>query len=137
MSELIEFLGSDLPPHLQAEFRLGIEQYNNREFFDCHESLESVWKQYLETDRELIQGIIQVAVAYYHLERDNFEGCRKLLSRGLGRLRKYRPSHLGLNMENFVAKVEADYRLLESEVCLEKDRFAVPKLQFISCRGDC
>ncbi|HMP53415.1 MAG TPA: DUF309 domain-containing protein [Candidatus Melainabacteria bacterium] len=137
MSELTEFLGSDLPPHLQAEFRLGIEQYNRREFFECHESLESVWKQYLETDRKLIQGIIQVAVAYYHLERDNFEGCRKLLDRGLGRLRKYRPSHLGLNMENFVAKVEADYRLLESEVCLEKDRFAVPKLQFISRRGDC
>lgn len=134
---MTEFLGSDLPPHLQAEFRLGIEQYNRREFFECHESLESVWKQYLETDRELIQGIIQVAVAYYHLERDNFEGCRKLLDRGLGRLRKYRPSHLGLNMENFVAKVEADYRLLESEVCLEKDRFAVPNLQFISRRGDC
>ena len=137
MPELTEFSGADLPPDLQAEFRLGIEQYNRREFFDCHESLESVWKQYLETDRELIQGIIQVAVAYYHLERDNFEGCRKLLVRGLGRLRKYRPSHLGLNIEKVVAKVEDDYRLLESEGCPEKERFNVPKLQFISHQSDC
>lgn len=126
-----------LPSELEEDFLKGIRQFNERKFFDCHETLEDVWRAYLETDREFIQGIIQVAVAYYHLGRDNPVGFKKLVDRGLPRVKKYDRLYFGLDMENFVAKVEKDYSLLESEVFPDREQFLIPIIEIIGPRSDC
>lgn len=71
---------------LSQEFKLGLSQFNKRQFFDCHETLEDVWKELEGDEKEITQAVIQIAVGYYHLSRNNTEGARKLLKRGFERL---------------------------------------------------
>ena len=127
----------ELPDNLKDEFFRGIDEFNSRKFFDCHETLEDVWREYLETDRELIQGIIQIAVAYYHLGRDNQLGAKKLFARGLPRVKKYGSNHFGLRLDNFVHKVEEDSFALESESGLIEKQFHIPIITIIGSENDC
>ncbi|MBK9142642.1 MAG: DUF309 domain-containing protein [Candidatus Melainabacteria bacterium] len=128
---------SSLPAELQDRFRKGIEEFNAGLFYDCHETLEEVWKSYQEPDRELIQGIIQIGVAYYHLGRENREGARKLISRGLPRVERFSPSHLGLELAGFVAGVRDDLILLENSPSASLEMFHIPRIPFISRARDC
>lgn len=75
---------STLPPL----FFKGIELFNQEQFYDCHEVLEVVWRDQVDPEKQLTQGIIQVAVALYHCRRDNYVGAEKLLLRGLERIRR-------------------------------------------------
>lgn len=59
----------------------GISLFNNREFFEAHEALELAWKEDSSPGRELYRAMLQVAVAYYHIQRGNFQGALKMFMR--------------------------------------------------------
>lgn len=61
--------------------RRGIEQFNQREFFEQHETFEHLWKEEPGPVRQMYQGILQVGVAYLQIQRKNFIGARKLFQR--------------------------------------------------------
>jgi|AGTN01.2.fsa_nt_gi Uncharacterized conserved protein len=119
------------------EFKKGIDEFNRRQFYECHETLEKVWQEYPESDRELIQGIIQVSVGYYHLLRGNRNGALKLLCRGLDRVRKFPHGHFGLQLGPFVEKVAFDLRLVEGAPNTDGAAFEIPTIEFISHSPDC
>ena len=50
----------------------GIFYCNNERFWECHEAFEGVWNQCYGREKELVQGIILVAVAFAH-EQENEE----------------------------------------------------------------
>jgi hypothetical protein len=52
-------------------------------FFEVHELLEPVWFRAPEPVRTALQGLIQIAVAFHHLENGNRDGARSLLVLGL------------------------------------------------------
>jgi hypothetical protein len=60
--------------------------FNRREFWKAHESWESVWLASHGTQREFLQGLIQLAAVCYHVERENVRGAARLLEASLGRL---------------------------------------------------
>jgi uncharacterized protein len=57
--------------------------------FQAHEVLEAVWKTAPEPDRDLWQGLAQVAVGLTHALRGNARGAVALLRRGADRLDGY------------------------------------------------
>ncbi len=59
----------------------GIFYFNNERFWECHEAFEGVWNQCYGREKELVQGIILVAVAFAH-EQENEESI------GVGMLRR-------------------------------------------------
>jgi Domain of unknown function (DUF309) len=59
---------------------------NHGLFFEVHELLEPVWFRAAEPARTALQGLIQVAVAFHHLENGNREGARSLLVLGVAKL---------------------------------------------------
>lgn len=63
----------------------GIEEFNNHEFYEAHETLEDYWNTLSGDEKELVQSIIQAAVAFYHFGRGNRVGARKLLLRAVKR----------------------------------------------------
>jgi uncharacterized protein len=67
------------PPEL---LRRGIEQFNRREFFEQHETLEELWRAERRDVRYLYQGILQIGVAFHHLRRSNYHGVVYMLTRG-------------------------------------------------------
>ena len=71
------------PQALPREFYAGLAQFNSREYFQCHETLESLWIAERGPVRELFQGVIQIAVGCYHLiARNNFHGATRKLDAG-------------------------------------------------------
>ena len=68
-------------------WRKALLEFNNEQFFKCHETLEEYWLS--EDDHEhknLIQGIIHVAVAFHHDRNQNIIGFQRQLEKGLKKL---------------------------------------------------
>jgi len=79
-------------------FWQGIEQFNQRQFYCCHDTLESIWLESSEPDKTFYQSILQIAVGCYHLERSNWKGAVTLLGEGIKKLRDYQPSYEGIEV---------------------------------------
>ncbi|PJF46953.1 MAG: DUF309 domain-containing protein [Chloroflexi bacterium] len=61
--------------------RQAIAQFNAGEFWEQHETFETVWRAEPGPVRQMYQGILQVGVAYYQIQRRNYDGARKLFQR--------------------------------------------------------
>jgi uncharacterized protein len=72
----------------------GLRLYDAGEFFAAHEAWESVWLTAQEPEKTFLQGLIQVAAAFHHLQRDNRLGTARLLRAALGRLERF-PAYFG------------------------------------------
>ena len=59
---------------------------NHGLYFEVHELLEPVWFRAAEPERTALQGLIQVAVAFHHVENGNRQGARSLLALGVAKL---------------------------------------------------
>jgi uncharacterized protein len=122
-------LCSEPPPELLME---GIEQFNRGEFFEQHETLEELWMEEPDDVRYLYQGILQVGVGFYHMERGNYHGAVSKLRAGAERLRWFAPACQGVQLQGFLAEVD---RCLESLLALgpervsEFDRALIPRIQ--------
>ena len=57
--------------------------------FHAHEVLEAAWKSGPSGERDLWQGLAQIAVGLTHARRGNARGAVALLSRGAERVRSY------------------------------------------------
>ncbi len=110
MDEANEFAGMSHEELLQ----LGADRFNAKQFFEAHEAWEEVW---LDADRELrafYQGLIQVAAAFVHLQRNEYPGTVKLLHEGLRKIEAYPPITLGVDLGALAkASREVERRVLE------------------------
>ena len=116
------------------EFEAGIREFNQHKFFQCHETLEHLWKRQGNPEKEFTQGLIQIAVAYHHLLNHNLVGARKLLTRGLNRISPYQPTFSGVNVKALVEAVTeslADVAHLESKVQLDMLDIKIAKIQLL------
>ena len=59
---------------------------NHGLFFETHELLEPAWFKAAEPARTALQGLIQVAVGFHHLESGNRAGARSLLDLGVSKV---------------------------------------------------
>ena len=66
--------------------RVAATLWNEQLFFEVHEVLEAEWKTARGDERQALQGLIQVAVAFHHLGHGNRRGARTLLAEGRARL---------------------------------------------------
>lgn len=80
-------------------FERGVAEYNAGFFFECHDTLEDLWSGLRGPSRDFFQGLIQVAVAFYHLGSGNVAGASSMLSRALARLEGYPPRFFGIDLE--------------------------------------
>ena len=90
-----------MPPET---FWLGIRQFNQRQFYDCHDTLEAIWIEAPELDKKFYQGILQVAVGCYHLSNLNQRGATILLGEGVKRLSEYQPVYYDINVAQLVTE---------------------------------
>ncbi|HEY8806473.1 MAG TPA: DUF309 domain-containing protein [Candidatus Limnocylindria bacterium] len=86
----------DEPP--PEALRRGIEQFNAGEFFDQHETLETLWRETREPIRGLYHGILQIGVGFHHWRNANHHGASVLLEEGIERLRPFAPACQGVDV---------------------------------------
>lgn len=90
------------PETIPPEFWHGVAQFNQRQFYDCHDTLEAIWMEAPESQRAFYQGILQIGVALYHLSNQNLRGAMILLGEGVNRLRRYHPSYAGIDVDQLM-----------------------------------
>jgi predicted metal-dependent hydrolase len=90
-----------VPPE---EFWQGVEQFNQQEFYACHDTLEALWMEAFEPDKQFYQGILQIAVACYHLGNLNWRGAVILLGEGISRLGGYQPVYEGVDVTELMTQ---------------------------------
>lgn len=79
--------------------------------FHAHEVLEARWKASAQPERDLWQGLAQIAVGLTHARRGNAQGAIALLRRGADRIRPYGAD--GAQVVNAAAAVKAAYELAD------------------------
>lgn len=89
---------TDVPP----EFWHGVEQFNQGEFYACHDTLEALWMEAMEPEKTFYQGVLQIAVGLYHLSNHNWRGTVTLLGEGIHRLRRYQPTYADINVSQLI-----------------------------------
>ena len=99
----------------RRELARGLAQFNDRLFFECHDTLEDVWSGVRGAPRDFFQGLIQAAVGFYHLGNGNRAGARSVLGRSLERLARYPPRYAGVELEPLRVAVAEWLRALESD----------------------
>lgn len=89
------------------EFWQGVEQFNAGQYYACHDTLEALWIEAAEPDKTFYQGILQIAVALYHLSNNNLRGAMILLGEGSNRLRRYPSEYGGIDMDQILSQSAA------------------------------
>ena len=77
---------------------VGLRLIRNGEFFAAHEELETAWRQAPPHERDFLQGLVHVAVAWYQAGRGNQVGCTRQLEKAQRRLAAYTPAHRGVDV---------------------------------------
>ncbi|MBN3872428.1 MAG: DUF309 domain-containing protein [Nostoc sp.] len=89
---------------MPQEFWQGVEQFNSGQFYACHDTLEALWIEAGEPEKTFYQGILQIAVALYHLENLNWRGAVILLGEGSNRLQRYPSSYGGIDVDELLSQ---------------------------------
>jgi predicted metal-dependent hydrolase len=84
----------------------GVELFNQRRFFECHEVWEQIWKPSTGETRRLYQGLIQAAAALHHASRGNRAGALSVWSKAKAKLELSPSQHRGLS----IAELGADLK---------------------------
>ena len=87
---------------IQTRFDRGVDEFNDGSFFEAHDTLEDVWMDVRGQERLFFQGLIQLAIGYYHLTCVNYSGAEHLLGRGVSKLEGFRPAHRGILLDKVV-----------------------------------
>jgi len=53
----------------------GIELMRAERWFDAHEALEDEWREAPAPERDFLQGLVHVTVAWHHASRGNRPGA--------------------------------------------------------------
>jgi hypothetical protein len=108
--------------------------FNEGLFFEVHEVLEAVWLEQDGQVRRLLQGLIQIAVGFHHLENRNLNGAISLLLDGWGKASGYGPDRFGVRLDRFLEDADACRRSIESlgrEAFDRFDRRMIPRMDLL------
>ena len=95
-------------------FIKGIALFNQKKFYDAHESWEELWSEYRLKDEIFIQGLIQLAVAYFHITNLNLKGSKNLFNKCLPKLKKFPTNHRNINLLKIIDSAEKSNKKVNS-----------------------
>ncbi|MDX1615188.1 MAG: DUF309 domain-containing protein [Candidatus Promineifilaceae bacterium] len=112
-------IAADCQESLSADGRHGLEEFNRGDYFEAHEYLEDAWRDDDGAARNLYKGVLQVAVAYLQIERQNYMGAVKMFLRARQWLEPLPDRCRGIDIGQLRADAEA---IREALVALGPDR---------------
>ncbi|WP_071518322.1 DUF309 domain-containing protein [Geitlerinema sp. PCC 9228] len=87
---------------LPAAFWQGVAEFNQGEYYACHDTLEELWMEATEPNKTFYQGILQLSVSLYHLHNENLRGAAILLGESIKRLQNYEPNYEGVEVDRLL-----------------------------------
>ena len=115
-------------------FLEGLDRFNARRFWDAHESWEELW---LEAESDVVtylQGLIQLAAAYHHIQRGTLRGAGRLFDAALQKLEAFPLDFAAVDRSEAEAAARRHRIMLANGEATGADDF--PRLQLIHSRSD-
>ena len=105
--------------HINNLFLLGVDAYNSKSFYDAHEYWEDLWSDYKISDADFIQGLIQLAVACFHITNSNKKGATSLFNKSLVKLENNKSNTRISNLTDIIDSAVNARNFLEScdDIC--------------------
>jgi predicted metal-dependent hydrolase len=117
-----------------VRFSEGIKKFNEGEFFECHDILEDIWFEIRGSSRNFYQGLIHLAVGFYHITvRENPKGALSQLNKGIKKLNEYKPEYNGVELNHLLEKVTSSIKIIERSLIHSRKNFPaniIPKILF-------
>lgn len=82
-AEVQEQLDCECQEPLPDLAKQGIEMFNEGQYYKQHDLFEEQWVATETPVRDLYRAILQVGVAYFQIERNNYRGALKMLQRSV------------------------------------------------------
>lgn len=126
---------SDCSGVADEELLRGVAEFNDGNWFVCHEVLEELWVGERGAARSLYQGILQVAVALHHWQNGNFRGAQLLFTSGVKLLHQVESCCMGVDVAALIAatdRVREELLSLGEDRMHDLDRRLIPKISMIS-----
>ena len=95
-----------------------VSLFNDGTFFEAHEAWEDLWRVAVPPEKQFLQGLIQLAVAFHHHSKGNLAGARSLLDRGYKNLSGYPDDFGGIELVQLRESVSRWRRALAEETPL-------------------
>ena len=81
--------------------------FNHERFWEAHEVLENAWKKSEGKEKELVQGIILVAAALVHYQKNENEICLSIFNRALEKIGESQGQYHMINVDALRNKVSS------------------------------
>jgi hypothetical protein len=86
-----------------AALRRAVVHFNATRFFESHEDWETIWHECEGAHRLFVQGLIQLAAAFHHVDHGTASGLVKLLRSSCEKLAAPTPETHGLDVGRLAA----------------------------------
>ena len=91
----------------RAAFKRGLHEIRAGRYFEAHEELEEAWRAAPPEERDFLQGLVHVAVAWYQAGRGRPVATGSQLEKAARRLGPYAPAHRGVDVHDVLVQVDA------------------------------
>jgi hypothetical protein len=85
---------------------MAVRYFNDEKYWSAHELLEGVWKSTSGTEKSVLNGIILVAAAFVHHQKNEHEICISILERALKKLDTPEQVYHGIELARLVGIVK-------------------------------
>ena len=85
--------------------REGVGLFNEERYWESHEALESAWRQTEGSEKEVLQGLILVAAALVHLQKDERRVALGVMGRAQDKLRRHHGERFGIDLDGVREKI--------------------------------
>ena len=106
----------------------GVANFNAGEFWHAHESWERRWLASEGGEKRFLQGLIQLAAAYHHVQRGTLRGATRLFEAALSKLEEFPNPYLRIDRSEVItASIVHRERITRGE---RIDASEIPKLRY-------
>lgn len=106
----------------------GVALFNDARFWEAHEEWEQLWLTAEGEDRRFLQGLIQLAAAYVHVQKGTFRGGVRLFDAALARLGASGPRRFGVEVASAMATASVHRERIASGEAIDPREY--PRLSY-------
>ena len=110
IATFVDQLGAPSDPALDPRYAGFFQCFNDQRYYEAHDVLEHLWLQTTDENHRYFKGLIQIAGAFVHLQKQFLrplhpkDGRRlrpavRLFQLSMNNLESYRPHHLRFDVE--------------------------------------
>ena len=115
-------------PKNSEELVKGVELFNAHHFWHAHEAWEELWLHASGDEKIFLQGLIQLAAAYHHVQRGTLRGGVRLFDAALRKLERFDDGRAGIDRGDAITAAIAHREKIARGENIDAGEF--PKLRY-------